>query len=261
VILASEIMVDSENTIFYAVCAWTSYRANRRQFFEVLLEHIRFSQMRKYFLLDVVYHVAEQYKDSCEQAIRVKADLATEAQCGGFKRLLRQSANPTLFSPRPVYPNSNKFTIKCEFRNISQLELTTRYYSAPVIAHGYEFYFFLRKQKINPLGPDDNNTNLTLAGYLRCTSKILPPRHYLPIRSIVTVLMDNETERRFVPSNVIFEASEKAIGGKLTLADENWEQILNGQSPIVINNTLTAIVTVEFLDTDEGCSRIEETLL
>jgi len=141
--------------------------------------------MKKYFLMDVVTHVASMYADldefSCDKEIREKAEIALESQCGGSKRVLRQ--NPGIsaksFSSRPVYPNSNKFTIKCEFRNISQLELTTRYYSAPVIAHGYEFYFFLRKQKINPSG-QDTNTNLTLAGYLRCTSKILPSKHYLP---------------------------------------------------------------------------------
>jgi len=211
---------------------------------------------------------------TCSQNIMIPicklADHAVECIIGGLQRLQRQeetSYNPKVYKPRPIYPNSNKFTIKCEFRNKSKLETSARYYSAPVIAHGYEFYFFLRKQKIRPKNSGEDITdkneakNETLAGYLRCTSKILPQKHFLPIRSIVSVTMAGDLpERRFVPSNVIFEASEKAIGGKLTLNDENWEQIINAKSPIIHQDTLTAIVTVEFLESDEGCHRIEETL-
>jgi len=273
-IVASDITVDSENTLFYAVFVWLScplgpyekpHSPPRRDLLPLILPHIRFPQMRIFFLLEVVYHVADVYIEFKDLIYKL-ADHAVECIIGGAQRLQRQTDscfNAKIYVPRPIYPNSNKFTIKCEFRNISKLETTSRYYSAPVIAHGYEFYFFLRKQKIRPKNSSDDvdTKNETLAGYLRCTSKILPQKHFLPIRSIVAVTMSGEqSERKFVPSNVIFEASEKAIGGKLTLNDENWEQIITGKSPIIHNDTLTAIVTVEFLENDEGCHRIEETL-
>jgi len=58
---------------------------------------------------------------------------------------------------------------------------------------------------------------------------------------------------------VIFEAPEKAIGGKLTLPDERWEDVISGKSYIVNANTITVIVSIEFLSSDEGCLSMQDT--
>jgi len=58
---------------------------------------------------------------------------------------------------------------------------------------------------------------------------------------------------------VIFEAPEKAIGGKLTIADERWEDVISGKSVIVNQNTITVIVSIEFLSSDDGCLSMQDT--
>jgi len=161
---------------------------------------------------------------------------------------------------RNYFPSPNKVTMKCEYRNIFQLTFSTRYYSAAVIFHGNEFYYFLRLQKIDPSGSSEDPKNLTLAGYLRCTSAILPPQYFLPIRITVSVSQPPYAERKFAPSSVVFEAPNKAIGGILTLAGENWEGILAGNCPIVVNNCMTVIVCVEFLEQDEPYQQVAQTL-
>jgi len=240
---------------------------DRKQHMIHILPHIHFPHMKKQFLVDIIPYVANQFSDDTRLEIQRMYKTALEYHVGGRQRLTRLNSAqfPAQLDSRPVFPEPNKFTIKCQFLNVSKWELSARYYSAPVFSNGYEFYFFLRKQRISEIPPEDpNNDNnpadFTLAGYLRCTSKLLPPRHYLPICSTVHIPMKGiPSERRFTPSKVVFEASEKAIGGKLTLPNENWRQIVSGESPLVIDDTITVHVMVEFLDSDVECQLIDET--
>ncbi len=149
--------------------------------------------------------------------------------------------------------------VKCVFININQLTQVARYYSAPILFHGYEFYFFLRLQNIGSNDPD-NQDNLKLAGYLRCMSKIPEgAKHRLPVCSTVVILEDDEkVVRSFAPSSVILEANEKAIGGSLMLGEENWQQVKTVNCPIVINDKVTVKVTVEFLPDEDGCLLVNE---
>jgi len=97
---------------------------------------------------------------------------------------------------------------------------------------------------------DHDGDNSTLGVFLRCTSKFMPERHYLPIRYTVQVTqkpLGVTSDRRF-QSTVLFENSAKAMGGKLTVDDDTWQNIIDGSSSIVVNDTISVTVTVEFLD-------------
>jgi len=107
---------------------------------------------------------------------------------------------------------------------------------------------------------EDNPEEFTAAGFLRCSSKLLPPKHFLPIKSTVQIpTRDQNPQGRQMQSSVIFEVSEKAIGGKLTPPLETWADVTSGRSILVIENVIKVIVTVEFLESSEGCQLITET--
>jgi len=61
----------------------------------------------------------------------------------------------------------------------------------------------------------------------------------------VSILLRGNKERRFTPSQIDF--IEPEIDGKLIIPDENWSTIVSGGSDFVVDNTLTVMVTVEFL--------------
>jgi len=60
-----------------------------------------------------------------------------------------------------------------------------------------------------------------------------------------------------ISSSVFYFRSERVIGSRLTLFGENWEQIVAGTCPIVVNDTLVVTVSVEFLEDEESCQRME----
>jgi len=138
--------------------------------------------------------------------------------------------------------------------------ISSRLYSKPFLFLGYEFYYFLRPQPLSPV-PDntsDVNEAYTIAGFLRCTSAILPTKHYLPIKSTVSIKTKDGVDRKFNPSSVVFEASEKAIGGKLTLSKENLAQIISGECPIVIDDSIHITVEIELLDAKEDVQLVND---
>jgi len=64
----------------------------------------------------------------------------------------------------------------------------------------------------------------------------------------------SNSSRKFPPNKVIFDSPERAIGANLTLQDET----INNNA-IVVNDKLTVVVTVEFLESAEGCALIMAT--
>jgi len=181
---------------------------------------------------------------------------------GGPRRLFQiypQFAKLATFRCRSKTLNISFFRICHEFKDISSVIISSRLYSKPFLFLGYEFYYFLRPQPLSPI-PDtsDINETYTIAGFLRCTSAILPTKHYLPIKSTVSIKTKDGVDRKFNPSSVVFEASEKAIGGKLTLSKENLSQIISGECPIVIDDSIHITVEIELLDAKEDVQLVND---
>jgi len=209
--------------------------------------------MRTEFFLDVVPHVACYFTEPYKTIILMLYKKALEWKSGGKIRMLRMS--PDFLNDvvkRNILPYADHFAMKCIYRDMEKWELDGRYYSDGVFSNGYEFYFFLRVQRNIP-GPSSNKSDYILAGYLRCTSKLLPEKYFLPICLTITVALSVPPyERKYSPVKVIFESSQKAIGCKISLPNETWDQIVSGMSPIVLNNTLTLTIGVQFLGSDKS---------
>jgi len=182
---------------------------------------------------------------------------ALEWKSGGKRRILRIS--PEYLKDvvkRTILPFADHFQMKCVYRDMEKWELDGRYYSDMVFSNGYEFFFFFRVQRNVP-SPSSNKSDYILAGYLRCTSKLLPENYFLPICITITVALSVPPfVRKYAPLKVIFESPQKAIGCKITLPNENWEDIVSGQSPLVFNNTLTLTISVQFLGMDDKCETL-----
>jgi len=258
-VLKGNLVVDSENSVFYVVMLWILKDIKERsQYIEQLLTKIDYSAMRTEFFIDVVPHVACYFTEPYKTIILKLYNKALDWKYGGKRRMLRMS--PDFLKDvvkRTIIPYSDHFTMKCVYRDMEKWELDGRYYSDVVFSNGYEFFFFLRVQ-LNVPGPSSNKSDYILGGYLRCTSKLLPEKYFLPISITITVALSVPPyQRQFAPVNVIFEDPQKAIGSIITLPNETWDGIVSGNSPLVFNNTLTFTIGVQFLGTDDKCETLD----
>lgn len=279
----NNLMIDSEASVFYLVACWIEKDlAEREKYFQQLIEPIRFSQMEKPYLLWIVPNLLPYFRSKQnppigpmmgEEYLNKRLDFAKKAvenemcpRCIG--QIIEQQGKEFAaeqLKRRPCFTaKSNQISVKCVFNNIKQLTPAARYYSAPLVSNGYEFYYFIRLQKTDP-NASDSPENFKLAGYLRCVTKIPNgTTHRLPVSTTVKVAKKSEGDRVFKASSVIFEASEKAIGGILMLEGENWEQVENDGTtincPIIINDTMTVTATIELLPEEDGCVVISEIL-
>jgi len=255
---SNELVIDSENSVFYFIMLWLlkeGKKEERLPFFPDIIQYIRFNHMRMHYLIDIIPHTYKSLTDPNHIALLREKRNQTLQNHLLPKRYDHVYSHPP---PRVLLPDIDKVMIKCVFQEVSKWEDTGKYYSSPVLINGYEFYFFLQRQLVSkPAEP----LVYGMAGFLRCSGNLIPSQHYLPIAysvSIQTPRQDNR-ERKFSTMKVIFEAPEKAIGGKLTLANERWEDVINGILPIVNSNTITVIVTIEFLNSDIDCLSMQDT--
>jgi len=259
---SDNLIVDSENSVFYFIMLWLlkeEKKAERLDYFSEIIEHIRFIHMRIHYLLDIIPRVYDQLQNpKYVKLLREKRQEALNYHSLPDRAKHMRQQVKALYPPvRVLLPDTDKVMIKCIFQEVSKWEPTGKYYSSPVLINGYEFYFFLQRQLVSK--PNDNEV-YGMAGFLRCSGSLIPSQHYLPISysvAIQTPTLENR-ERKFSTMRVIFEAPEKAIGGKLTLQDETWEQVIRGESPIVYQNTITVIVSIEFLNDDRDCLSMQE---
>jgi hypothetical protein len=208
--------------------------------------------MKRQYLLDIVPNVYKYLDEDSANELRLLRNLALQ-----YLLCPTHPHNCSLPPQRTLLQDIDKVMIKCVFQEVSKWEETGKYYSSPVLINGYEFYFFLQRQLIKS---NETPSIYGMAGFLRCSGQIIPPQHYLPIAYSVAIQTPRHEnrERKFSTMRVIFEAPEKAIGGKITIGDERWVDIINGQSVIVNHNTITIIVSIEFLPSDEGCLSMQD---
>jgi len=230
-------------------------KEERLPYFPEIIKEIRFNHMRTQYLIDIIPHTIKSLTEPNHIAIlREKRNQILE-----YNLLPKRYEQSTPRPPhRVLLPDTDKVMIKCVFQEVNKWEDTGKYYSSPVLINGYEFYFFLQRQLVSKT---TETPVYGMAGFLRCSGNLIPPHHYLPIAYSVAIQTPRQEnrERKFSTMKVIFEAPEKAIGGKLTLANEKWEDVIKGNSPIVNTNTITVIVTIEFLNSDDGCLSMQDT--
>lgn len=255
----NDLALDSENSLLYLANSWANDTKNKDKITE-LIYPIRFAQMDRYFILDVLSSMSNLYPENKElfEEICNFAKTSIEVDPAYAKHLIpKNKICEQQFIPRKSIDKKNSFTAKCLFSNISNLNHQSRYYSAEICFRGYSFYYFLRRQKIENNGSDENE-NTGIGGYLRCCGPLLPVKFYLPLKTTVSIKQANNIPRIFSPTEIIFEAPEKAVGGRLTLAGENFSNL--NTNPMLINDTMELFITVEFLDNDEKSVIIKEIL-
>jgi len=236
------LIIDSENSVFYFLIMWIDKEFNSRKvYLKELLEYVRFDQMTDHFLLHNVYQIANKYKETEKQIILEKYNEAIQNKLGN--KLIIPNQNKRL-----TYENRFEFGIKAIYSHVSEWDINERYYTDTVYAHGYEFYFFVRARP-NPHILSTEPENHILYGYLRCASS-LSQKYYLKIECEFLVELKNGAQRRIRLGNLIFESPNIALGMSLTNIDENWTTIINGDAQIIIDNKLTVTIMIKILPTD-----------
>jgi len=239
--------IDSENSVFYLVMLWLLYdKESRLPLFGKIINYFQFERMKRYFLLDIIPNVYKYLDDAQAMELSKLREQALQ-----YLSDLKHPNNRPLPPERVRYPDCDKVKLKFIFRNISEWETGEKYHSQPVFSNGYVFYFFLGREEIK-----SNNPDYVLAGFLRISGAIIPSRYFLPIAFTVAILTPNHanTESKFSTMRVIFEDPKKVIGQNLTVPDERWEDVIRGYSPIVHQDNITVMVSVEFLDSAEDCT-------
>jgi len=241
----SSLIIDSENSVFDLLMKWflkEDKKSERIPLFPRIIKHIRFSNMRSHYLKYIVPNTCKYLGE----------DTAEE-----LKLLIGSSIDLSPQPQRMPIPEGHKAMFKCVFREVDKWTSSGKYYSSPVPINGYDFFCFLQCQVIRT---SENQPRNGLGGYLRCSGSLIPSRHALPIAYSMTIQTSRPEfrERRFSTMRVVFESPDKAIGGKLTIGNESWEEVISGESPIVAQNTITLIISIEFLTSDEGCLVMRE---
>jgi len=228
-----------------------------------IISHIRFPHLRLHFLLDIVPEISKRNPNLSDQ-INKLFDLAIEYKAGGKNRMEKKvpwaKDNSLQLIARSSFKDGNLATLKHTFTDISKWDQDpkSRLYSPKFYVNGYEWYFYLQKKMVlnqpivgDPMEIDNTEISYQLAVFLRCNSKYMPPRHFLPICMTVSVALRPSSERKFKSNYVIFEQSDKAIGGPLS--DERWETIRNDPRSLLINDSITVTIYIEFLENPDSC--------
>lgn len=261
------LQVDSENSVWYMFVSWTRAKKwntyiptiNRSVEFnklpscpftvsgdviERLARCINYQAMRKEFLMDVVNDFISALKDAsrdnvsygaaCEAISDFKRHALREILVSGSTVFRRSECSRLYSSVKRSYLNDIKeVSFRCLFSDISKWSKTQKYYSSPVLIHGYEFYYFL--QCMHPSGT--RNTD-TIGGFVRCSISIMINEkyvHYLPMHYNISIQKDRWVEgeppmRNFSTLKVVFEHDDKAIGGPINVQNETWDDIVSGRS-------------------------------
>ncbi len=255
IIKDDDFSVDSEASVWHVLVCWLENDlTNREEYFQELMGHVRFVHMKSDYLTEVVpntiSYLRARHNRPAESMMEIEGCLNRHLD---IARKTIADGRSSMVKKRPNFNNiTDCFSLECTYINMSQLTQTVRYYSAPILAQGYEFSFFLRLEKINQNGPESPE-NLKIGGYLRRMCKIpWGLKHNLHVLSSVEVACTDDTKRRFSPSSIVFEEIDKAIGGSLMSAKENFQQVKDGACPIVVNDAIIATVRVEFLSDKSG---------
>lgn len=271
--------IDSECTIFNLLCWWTDHDKLRRAIdFESFLPHIRFTCMHYFYLLDIVSQAADRFVTDPEYRtpqcvgiplylINIRNSLLIHRRealenkirlsCYSKKEKINTLCHP---HPRKFYSPNLKFTTKCEFTSVHNMDLRQKYYSAPIFMGGYDFSYWIKLLRDVP-DMDDKDTNLVIGGYLQCASQIMPRKYYLPVGIEISILQPPLRPTIVSKQRVIFTGPKNTVGGKLNVAGENFAMIKNKECAIIINDTLTVMVSVEILGGDRNCVRADDTAI
>lgn len=157
-----------------------------------------------------------------------------------------QEKTTVITNPRSKYANHNDIMVRCVFNDVDTWQVPGKYYSSGVLFGGYIFYYFLQA---TPL-PDGNHA---LGGFLRCQGPANATDLYLPLEYSVTIANATGLPREFAAMKVIFTRRERAIGGRLTIHDETWENtiIIGDNNHIVNNNKICIILKIKCIDPNE----------
>ncbi len=236
--LKNDFPIDSEESILYLALNYAHERGKRINIleepsyeeWESLWERIQWDAINKDYFSSIRNYVEQInhpvlnrfYTDEKNRRLKdYQADLGT----------------------RPKIKDAEKVMIKYIFQDVRNWQETKKYYSSSVLINGYIFEYFLRRQQISK---DGEPQAFGLAGFLKAGLGPNIQEINLPLHVSFAVLLPQEKERKFSTMHVLFSGTEKAIGGKLSFDGESWEKIIHGDVPIVINNTISVIVSIDF---------------
>jgi hypothetical protein len=243
---------DSESSVFTILVQWLNKDATRYQYLPQLLPHIRFHQIHKYYLLTVISpflsenpQIPEHLKLLADQYLRRAKDLLL---CPFASELISPFKEVPLPPPRTGLSNTQMILVQYHFTNICSFQFSQKYYSEPILMHGFELYCFLQLDRLDPQSASLDPENLTLVGFFRCICKVLPleKAYLLPVNITLLMIGNSGTEKQFPVMKITFQSSTKVVGVKLS--DENWNTVLTGRSTFVVNDSMRLVVRVELLD-------------
>jgi hypothetical protein len=281
-----EFRIDSENTIMFLIVKWLFI--NNREDINIFLPYIKFSHMTIYFLIHIIPQIANKFPE-WEKMIKNLAHRAIKYKLEKNNKLY--APQDATLVPRIYVKPPFTFSSKIEFNPISKMKKDGRLYSDSIISFGYEFLYFIKYDEISDShNSRDSHASGSLGGYLRCIPLMDTGQHRLPVFVQLSILtkksesmnksgptkksesmnksgptkksesMNNsgptkKSELRiFKGKRFLFEKSEVAIGGKLLINDETWEDVISGKNDLVINDTITVLLTVEILDSWSECA-------
>jgi hypothetical protein len=239
-----KLKVDSENSVFYLVCAWMQQDKSRVKYLRELLSHIRYPYMSNFFILQIVPQVADLFDDiEVKQYILESKKFGIEAMVGKIEHIEQVGQNKfpgrtnQLITRHSFLPNNSQrlqFNATHKLPNICK---SSKPYQYRYFFCGYDILFVVQKQRIDESNPSYGPGNSTLMAHLECKSKILPAghNHLLPVQFTVKVAITD-----LGPRNLIFLNGGKAFSMQLTKKDQNWSRWL-------IKGSLEITVSVELL--------------
>lgn len=258
---------DSEESIIYIVLDYIKYvlgKLNNPKCLPnitELLESIKWDHADSLYIIyskPIIENIknislTEHYDKEIQKREKINDILITPTEdVNEYYRKLEEIKNNLMReNERAKIPLPDQVSFKAVFNGISRFNKNDSYASSPIMAHGYQFYYFLQAK------PDEQG-KYYLAGFLK-VNRDLANKLYVPITYSITIEypMDSEgkRERNFSPIKVIFTEPNKAIGGKLNISGEDFDDVIEHHSPIVdpVNDTITVVITLDFKVNPEEC--------
>jgi hypothetical protein len=223
--------VTCENTIFTIMMVWINQDAKeanspakreRESHLKVLFPLVNLSLITPHFLTSVVGNVIEEIYD-----LKIKKFMT--------KRYVKALQTKILEKNSVEVPIER---VVCNFLQVSEWN-EEEIHSQPFILHGYVFHFIIEVKKDTPS---------YLVGYLQSSCPaIINTKYYLPVKVTFELKLKNGETKELHVEKFLFTESDQKICARMNHPTDNWEKVKKGESDIVIDDSISVIVSMAFI--------------
>jgi len=218
--------VDSENTVLYAILLWINHSPERRNYLPQILPLIRFTQLRKFYLLSVPL-MLKGYPPEVNARIKELFNEAIEFKVGGpewMKSRVQGSITHKRFTNRPVASNSNPFIMSERFTGVNKWVVDKPQWSDTHFSNGYSVQFYVCKSQ------------QSFGAYLHIVNQFIEAEEFcLPLSFTIYLLNKVGTFDRIRTCKSTFRRTSKGVPNLGVNHDD-----------FVINNSMTIKIEVAF---------------